>query len=184
MKTKIKTNSVSVQCNPGVLFFKIGFWVRFYSNLKHMGLYSRWGSIIQGELNKVVLIVKKVFAVIVSTVTMFSDWPEIMLSRPYNLNLLSFMLKICDNFRKSREPINIKNSRRCSLHGVDFITLEKLAWVGLYSSWGCISSKSVFDWGCITFWMGWGSIQEWGCICVDTVHFAWNRKLKGIKSTR
>ena len=33
-----------LQCNLGVLFFKIKFWVRFYSNLTHMGLYSSWGS--------------------------------------------------------------------------------------------------------------------------------------------
>ena len=36
--------------------------------------------------------------------------------------------------------------------------------VGLYSSWGYIVSKSVFDWGCIRFWMRWGSIQA------DTVY--------------
>ena len=34
--------------------------------------------------------------------------------------------------------------------------------MGLYSSWGCIVSISVFDWGCISFSKG--SIQEWGCI--------------------
>ena len=34
-----------LQCNPGVLFFKIDFWVRFYSTLTDMGLYSSWGSI-------------------------------------------------------------------------------------------------------------------------------------------
>ena len=37
---------------PRPLFFKIGFWVRFYANLTHMGLYSRGTFIIQGELNK------------------------------------------------------------------------------------------------------------------------------------
>ena len=31
-----------LKCNPWVLFFKIGFWVRFYSNLMHMGLYLSW----------------------------------------------------------------------------------------------------------------------------------------------
>ena len=41
-----------LQCNPRVLFFEICLRVRFYSNLMHMGLYSRWGSITQGELNK------------------------------------------------------------------------------------------------------------------------------------
>ena len=41
--------------------------------------------------------------------------------------------------------------------------------MGLYSSWGCIVSISVFDWGCISFSKGWGSIQEWGCIEADTV---------------
>ena len=34
-----------LQCNPGVLFFKIDFWVRFYSNLTKMGLYLSCGSI-------------------------------------------------------------------------------------------------------------------------------------------
>ena len=29
--------------------------------------------------------------------------------------------------------------------------IPKLAGVGLYSSWGSIVSKSVLDWGCITF---------------------------------
>jgi hypothetical protein len=42
--------------------------------------------------------------------------------------------------------------------------------MGLYSSWGCIVSISVFDWGCISFSKGWGSIQEWGSIWADTVY--------------
>ena len=42
-------------------------------------------------------------------------------------------------------------------------------WLGLHSSWGCIVSISVFDWGFISFSKGWGSIQEWRCNCVDTV---------------
>ena len=41
--------------------------------------------------------------------------------------------------------------------------------VGLYSSWSSIVSKLFFDWGCIRLWMGWGSIQEWGCIQANTV---------------
>ena len=77
---------------------------------------------------------------------------------------------------KSKGSINIifiwfqinPDSRRCSyivsFHGVHFTTskMPKLAWVGLYSSWGCIVSKSVFDWGCITIWMGWGSFIRVG----------------------
>ena len=34
-----------LECNPGVLFFIMGFWVRFYSNLTYLGLYLRWVSI-------------------------------------------------------------------------------------------------------------------------------------------
>ena len=49
--------------------------------------------------------------------------------------------------------------------------------VGLHSSRGCIISKSFFDWGCISFWMGWGSIQEWGCIQADTVSWIVNSKV-------
>ena len=41
--------------------------------------------------------------------------------------------------------------------------------MGLYSSWGCIVSISVFDWGCISVSKGWGSNQEWGSNCADTV---------------
>ena len=36
-----------LECNPKVLFFVIGVWVRFFSNLTYLGLYLRWGSIIQ-----------------------------------------------------------------------------------------------------------------------------------------
>ena len=49
--------------------------------------------------------------------------------------------------------------------------------MGLYSSWGCIVSISVFDWGCISFSKGWGSIQEWGWIEADTVFSIENHKL-------
>ena len=34
-----------LECNPGVLFFVLGFWVRFYSNLISLRLYLSWGSI-------------------------------------------------------------------------------------------------------------------------------------------
>ena len=47
--------------------------------------------------------------------------------------------------------------------------LPKLTWMESYSSWGSIVSKSVFDWVCISFWKRWGSIQELGCIQLDTV---------------
>ena len=42
-------------------------------------------------------------------------------------------------------------------------------WVGLWSRWGCIVSIADFDWGCISFSKGWGSIQEWGCIDADII---------------
>ena len=41
--------------------------------------------------------------------------------------------------------------------------------MGLYSSWASIVLISVFDWACISFSKGWGSIQEWASICADTV---------------
>ena len=34
-----------LECNPGLLFSVMGFWVGFYSNLSYLGLYSSWGSI-------------------------------------------------------------------------------------------------------------------------------------------
>ena len=34
---------------------------------------------------------------------------------------------------------------------------------------GCIVTISVFDWGCVSFSKGWGSIQEWVSIDADTV---------------
>ena len=43
--------------------------------------------------------------------------------------------------------------------------------MGLYSSWGCIVSILVFDWGCISFSDVWGSIQVWGCNNADMVQF-------------
>ena len=100
--------------------------------------------------------------------------------RPCNLNLLSFIFIICDNFsqfrwyfylitKKSRFQALLIYSVPISWCPFYYSKMPKLARVGLYSSWGCIVSKSIFDWGCITFWMGWGSIQEWGCICADTV---------------
>ena len=42
--------------------------------------------------------------------------------------------------------------------------------MGLYSSWASIVLISVFDWACISFSRGWGSIQEWASICADTVN--------------
>ena len=41
--------------------------------------------------------------------------------------------------------------------------------MGLYSSWASIVLISVFDWACISFSRGWGSIQEWASNCADTV---------------
>ena len=32
-----------LECNPGVLFFVLGFRERFYSNLTYLGFYLRWG---------------------------------------------------------------------------------------------------------------------------------------------
>ena len=99
--------------------------------------------------------------------------------QPCTLNLSSFIFIICDNFSqfKCHFYLITKKSRFQALLIYSVLSwcpfyyskMPKLARVGLYSSWGCIVSKSIFDWGCITFWMGWGSIQEWGCICADTV---------------
>ena len=48
--------------------------------------------------------------------------------------------------------------------------------LGLYSSWGSIVLISVFDWACISFSKGWGSIQEWASICADTVSIAFRKE--------
>ena len=34
-----------LECNPGLLFSVLGFWVGFYSNMSYLGLYSSWASI-------------------------------------------------------------------------------------------------------------------------------------------
>ena len=80
----------------------------------------------------------------------------------------------------------MKYSSRCSFIAsihvsnlfVHFMIPEmlQLTWVGLYSRWGSVVSKSSFDWGCISFWKGWGSIQEWGCIQADTVNILFFNK--------
>ena len=48
-------------------------------------------------------------------------------------------------------------------------TYVLIAWVGVNSRWGSIVSISVFDWGSIWIFVGWGSNQDWGSICADTV---------------
>ena len=50
--------------------------------------------------------------------------------------------------------------------------------MGLYSSWASIVLISVFDWACISFSKGWGSIQEWASICADTVYSTTYSQLK------
>ena len=44
-----------------------------------------------------------------------------------------------------------------------------VAWVGVNSRWGSIFSISLFDWGSIMIFVGWGSNQDWGLIRADTV---------------
>ena len=46
--------------------------------------------------------------------------------------------------------------------------------MGFYSSWGCIFSTLVFDWGSIIISEGWGCIQEWVCIQADMVVSCWS----------
>ena len=67
-------------------------------------------------------------------------------------------LEIKDNFAHKRA--------QGSLFSIFFIPGDR---VGFYSSWGCIFSTLVFDWGSIIISEGWGCIQEWGCIQADTV---------------
>ena len=45
--------------------------------------------------------------------------------------------------------------------------------------WGCIYSNSASDWGFIKIPKGWGCIQEWGCIQVDTANL---QCFEGLKS--
>ena len=49
------------------------------------------------------------------------------------------------------------------------ITNVLVAWVGVNSRWGSIISISLFDWGSIRIFVGWGSNQDWGSIRADTV---------------
>ena len=46
---------------------------------------------------------------------------------------------------------------------------EYCTWVGFNSRWGSILSIFVFGWGSIRIFLGWGCIQDWGSIRVDTV---------------
>ena len=50
------------------------------------------------------------------------------------------------------------------------ITNVLVAWVGVNSRWGSIISISLFDWGSIRIFVGWGSNQDWGSIRADTVY--------------
>ena len=45
-----------------------------------------------------------------------------------------------------------------------------VTWVGVNSRWGSIISISLFDWGSIRIFVGWGSNQDWGSIRADTVN--------------
>ena len=49
------------------------------------------------------------------------------------------------------------------------ITNVLVAWVGVNSRWGSIISISLFDWGSIRIFVGWGSNQDWRSIRADTV---------------
>ena len=55
--------------------------------------------------------------------------------------------------------------------------LNKLIKIDFENNFQLIIKNSIkiltdFDWGCISFSKGWGSIQEWGCIDADTVYVA------------
>ena len=49
------------------------------------------------------------------------------------------------------------------------LALEYCTWVGFNSRWGSILLIFVFGWGSIRIFLGWGCIQDWGSIRVDTV---------------
>ena len=61
---------------------------------------------------------------------------------------------------------NLAVSDKCPDNPNDTAPLIK---VGFYLRWGSIALNLVFDWGYINIFKGWGCIQEWGCIQVDTV---------------
>ena len=56
--------------------------------------------------------------------------------------------------------------------------------MGLYSSWASIVLISVFDWACISFSKGWGSIQEWASNCADTVNYHFSSSILEIRDNR
>ena len=54
---------------------------------------------------------------------------------------------------------------------------DKKIWTCFWlERWTCIQAGDLlfqnhfYDWCCNRFWMGWGSIQEWGCIQVDMIY--------------
>ena len=57
------------------------------------------------------------------------------------------------------------------------ITNVLVAWVGVNSRWGSIISISLFDWGSIRIFVGWGSNQDWGSIRADTVDILYLKHL-------
>ena len=62
------------------------------------------------------------------------------------------------------------SSENCQVFPISSkIAYVLVPWVGVNSRWGSIISISLFDWGSIRIFVGWGSNQDWGSIHADTV---------------
>ena len=62
------------------------------------------------------------------------------------------------------------SSENCQVFPISSkIAYVLVPWVGVNSRWGSIISISLFDWGSIRIFVGWGSNQDWGSIRADTV---------------
>ena len=70
--------------------------------------------------------------------------------------------------------VTCKESSHIYMYSLSFpisskFTYVLVTWVGVNSRWGSIFSISLFDWGSIMIFVGWGSNQDWGSIRADTV---------------
>ena len=142
-----------LEYNPGFYFSK---WVFGWGSIE---IWSTWGSInlfteVRSSFSKSILlfIIFSYFLLVKSVLTIQKMYYMSFNNRKIILFLLSWFNVIANSKSEWLKEI------------------FRLWWGSIfYSSWGSIISKSIFDWGCISFFKGWGCIQEWGCIQADTV---------------
>ena len=100
---------------------------------------------------------------------------KIILTQPFSIKIVVHLIdtdsQMFSNILTVLHTVPAQLKRRGSIFKMDF-------WVRFYLDFWLINwfffsifllMKTIFDWGCINFSIGWGSIQEWPCNFADTV---------------